>query len=210
MINEWSTFSADDSRHCAAEATMGGESSYTDLLTCLEMARDVRKLHGEAHSASAPGSAPPPAPGRRQPTSSFAPRPTQVPGEGEGIEQNLLRRPAVTVRERGAFPVCGRFACTEPLLGTERTERYTAHTTIDIGVLAEQLRRRPSLFLEMPYLLHLLSSSESMDMNSSASLDFGSTRSNPSINLKYSGPSLSISASACLVSISTVLGSVVG
>src|SRR5262249_3831793 len=45
MINEWSTFSADDRRHCVSEATMGGESSYTDLLTCLEMARDVRKLH---------------------------------------------------------------------------------------------------------------------------------------------------------------------
>jgi hypothetical protein len=56
-----------------------------------------------------------------------------------------------------------------------------------------------------PYLVQLLSSSESMDMNSSASLDFGSTCSNPSINLKYSGPSLSISASACLVSISAVL-----
>jgi hypothetical protein len=24
---------------------MGGESSYTELITCLEMARDVRKLH---------------------------------------------------------------------------------------------------------------------------------------------------------------------
>src|SRR5262249_53628122 len=57
---------------------------------------------------------------------------------------------------------------------------------------------------------HPLSSSESIDMNSLASLDFGSTFSNPSINLKYSGPSLSISASACLVSISTVLVSVVG
>jgi len=45
IIKEWSTFSADDKRHCIAEATMGGESSYTDLLTCLEMARDVRKLH---------------------------------------------------------------------------------------------------------------------------------------------------------------------
>jgi hypothetical protein len=53
MINEWSTFSADDRRHCIAEATMGGESSYTDLLTCLEMARDVRKLHSEADSLSA-------------------------------------------------------------------------------------------------------------------------------------------------------------
>src|SRR5262249_40708086 len=38
---------------------------------------------------------------------------------------------------------------------------------------------------------------------SEALLDFESTCSNPSINLKYSGPSLSISASACLVSVST-------
>jgi hypothetical protein len=41
---EWSTFSASDRTHCTAEATMGGESSYTDFLTCLEMARDVRRL----------------------------------------------------------------------------------------------------------------------------------------------------------------------
>src|SRR5262249_39021595 len=38
---------------------------------------------------------------------------------------------------------------------------------------------------------------------SEALLDFESTCSNPSINLKYSGPSLLISASACLVSVST-------
>jgi hypothetical protein len=44
MIKEWSTFSASDKKHCIAEATMGGESSYTDLVTCLEMARDVRTL----------------------------------------------------------------------------------------------------------------------------------------------------------------------
>jgi hypothetical protein len=44
MIKEWSTFSSSDRRHCIAEATMGGESSYTDLITCLEMARDVRHL----------------------------------------------------------------------------------------------------------------------------------------------------------------------
>jgi hypothetical protein len=44
MIKEWSTFSASDKSHCIAEATMGGESSYTDLITCLEMARDVRNL----------------------------------------------------------------------------------------------------------------------------------------------------------------------
>ena len=45
MIKEWSTFSSSDRTLCIAEATMGGESSYTDLLTCLEMARDVRALH---------------------------------------------------------------------------------------------------------------------------------------------------------------------
>jgi hypothetical protein len=44
MIKEWSQFSAADKKNCVAEATMGGESSYTDLLTCLEMARDVKQM----------------------------------------------------------------------------------------------------------------------------------------------------------------------
>jgi len=48
MIKEWPTFSASDKAHCIAEAQMGGESSYTDLVTCLEMARDVRALKGQA------------------------------------------------------------------------------------------------------------------------------------------------------------------
>ncbi len=47
---------------------MGGESSYTELLTCLEMARDVRTLRSEyEHGAQgapgvpgAPGAAKPP------------------------------------------------------------------------------------------------------------------------------------------------------
>jgi hypothetical protein len=69
MINEWSTFSADDRRHCVLEATMGGESSYTDLLTCLEMARDVRKLHSEAANSPPRAEQVPQAPvGHRQPT----------------------------------------------------------------------------------------------------------------------------------------------
>jgi hypothetical protein len=38
----WSTFSADDKKHCVAESRMGGESSYTELITCLEMALAVR------------------------------------------------------------------------------------------------------------------------------------------------------------------------
>ena len=44
LKKRWSEFSAWDKKHCVAETQMGGESSYTELITCLEMARDVRKL----------------------------------------------------------------------------------------------------------------------------------------------------------------------
>jgi len=48
MIKQWSSFSAEDRRHCVAVATMGGVSSYTDLVSCLEMSRDARKLPSAA------------------------------------------------------------------------------------------------------------------------------------------------------------------
>ena len=54
VVKQWPTFSAADRRHCIAEATMGGDSSYTELLTCLEMARDVRKLGSEAEVPDVP------------------------------------------------------------------------------------------------------------------------------------------------------------
>lgn len=54
IVKQWSTFSAVDRRHCIDEATMGGDSSYTELLTCLEMARDVRKLGSEAEAPNVP------------------------------------------------------------------------------------------------------------------------------------------------------------
>jgi hypothetical protein len=44
LKREWSAFSAADKRHCVTLATTGGESSNTELFTCLEMARDVRVL----------------------------------------------------------------------------------------------------------------------------------------------------------------------
>jgi hypothetical protein len=70
LIKEWSNFNSDDKTHCIAETTMGGESSYTELVTCLEMARDVRKLHSDPDSSRAPIQQIPPAPvGHSQPTS---------------------------------------------------------------------------------------------------------------------------------------------
>ena len=44
LVKSWSKFSAADRNACVNEARMGGDSSYTELLTCLEMARDVRDL----------------------------------------------------------------------------------------------------------------------------------------------------------------------
>src|SRR5262249_27433814 len=64
---QWSSFSTADKTHCVALAKTGGESSYTELLTCMEMARDVRKLHSDANSLSEQNI--PSAPvGHRQPT----------------------------------------------------------------------------------------------------------------------------------------------
>jgi hypothetical protein len=47
LMKQWSSFSATDRASCVSEASMGGDSSYTELLTCLEMARDVRSLRNE-------------------------------------------------------------------------------------------------------------------------------------------------------------------
>jgi hypothetical protein len=55
LVKQWSTFSAADRNACIQEATTGGESSYTELLTCLEMARDARNLRTDMN---APGIAP--------------------------------------------------------------------------------------------------------------------------------------------------------
>ena len=48
LVGEWSTFAADDRTNCVTEAKTTGLPSYTDLVTCLEMARDARKLNTPA------------------------------------------------------------------------------------------------------------------------------------------------------------------
>jgi hypothetical protein len=52
LIKQWSNFDAADRTHCVNESVMGGESSYTELLTCLEMARDVRAMRAEQGAAN--------------------------------------------------------------------------------------------------------------------------------------------------------------
>jgi colicin import membrane protein len=71
---KWSTFSAADKKHCVALAKTGGESSYTELLTCLEMSRDVRALR-QAAAAPSTNTA-------KEPVSP-PPTPTMRPAAGE-------------------------------------------------------------------------------------------------------------------------------
>jgi hypothetical protein len=48
LTKTWSTFAAPEKGHCVRLAVLGGEPSYTELITCLEMARDVRKLQADS------------------------------------------------------------------------------------------------------------------------------------------------------------------
>ena len=51
LVKQWAKFDRADRVSCVNESEMGGESSYTELLTCLEMARDVRALRAEQEGA---------------------------------------------------------------------------------------------------------------------------------------------------------------
>jgi hypothetical protein len=43
LQKQWAQFNPSDKAQCIQETTMGGTSSYVELLTCLEMARDARR-----------------------------------------------------------------------------------------------------------------------------------------------------------------------
>jgi hypothetical protein len=75
LKQKWSDFSAADKRHCVTLATTGGESSNTELLTCLEMARDVRLLRSAYSGAAATKPAPSPAPPQPPPPPTPAAQP---------------------------------------------------------------------------------------------------------------------------------------
>jgi hypothetical protein len=45
LAGEWSTFTASEKSNCVGEETSVPLPSYTDLITCLEMARDARQLN---------------------------------------------------------------------------------------------------------------------------------------------------------------------
>ena len=47
LVRQWGEFPGSDKSYCVGLAKLGGEASYVALLTCLEMARDAKRLKGE-------------------------------------------------------------------------------------------------------------------------------------------------------------------
>lgn len=44
LDKDWGTYSADDKSHCLSMVSTGGSPSYVELLSCLEMSRDAKKI----------------------------------------------------------------------------------------------------------------------------------------------------------------------
>jgi len=44
LLQQWATFRPSDRGDCSRTTESGGSSSYVELLTCLQLARDARKL----------------------------------------------------------------------------------------------------------------------------------------------------------------------
>ncbi|HEY1747359.1 MAG TPA: hypothetical protein VGG11_11440 [Xanthobacteraceae bacterium] len=65
LVKQWSKFDRADKTSCVNESQMGGESSYTELLTCLEMARDVRAMRAEQQRGPSGGATAPKAGGAK-------------------------------------------------------------------------------------------------------------------------------------------------
>jgi hypothetical protein len=54
---QWAQFTSGDKSHCLQLSTLGGDPTYTELLTCLELERDARKVReGNADGAVKQGS----------------------------------------------------------------------------------------------------------------------------------------------------------
>ena len=91
LAKQWSSFSADDRSHCLNETTMGGESSYADLFTCLEMARDVRATRAEATASRVAPT--------RSPSSPSKPNVQPAPAE-RALRPTSAKKPFLKLTER--------------------------------------------------------------------------------------------------------------
>ena len=54
LAKDWGTYSADDKNHCLSMVSTGGDPSYVELLSCLEMSRDAKKIAEERGNDQTP------------------------------------------------------------------------------------------------------------------------------------------------------------
>jgi hypothetical protein len=67
LAKNWPSYVAADRTQCIGHVTTGGPASYVELLSCLEMMRDVRKIHeAEQGAQEEKPAAPAPAKHRRK------------------------------------------------------------------------------------------------------------------------------------------------
>jgi hypothetical protein len=125
---EWSTFSTADKTHCVALAKTGGESSYTELLTCMEMARDVRALRSAetefgswSPSRRRSPSTPTPAPAATAPRPSLTNEPPNTGVDSTLKELERVKADAQNARASEAM-VRGKLASTEADLQRAKAE----------------------------------------------------------------------------------------
>jgi hypothetical protein len=65
LVKNWQAYDAADRTQCSGHVTTGGPASYVELLTCLEMMRDMRKI-GEAEQGTPEEKPAAPAPVKRR------------------------------------------------------------------------------------------------------------------------------------------------
>ena len=92
LKRQWSAFSAADKRHCVTLATTGGESSNTELLTCLEMARDVRVLRSASSTVETTKPASSPSTPTAQPTTPAPVPDKEAPKKEENEAKSEVER----------------------------------------------------------------------------------------------------------------------
>ena len=78
LETEWAQFVGVDKRQCTATATIGGVASYVELLTCLEMARDLARADDSPRGSIKPR---PMQPGRPGSTVGVRHGPNTLSGE---------------------------------------------------------------------------------------------------------------------------------
>lgn len=56
LVKEWPEFTAATRNQCLKASSVGGEATYTELITCLEMTRDVKKKPNDVSMQMPPSS----------------------------------------------------------------------------------------------------------------------------------------------------------